>query len=423
MYFNDMTVLSRINPFFMDLFDKLQSRPGPLGEFTTDGYGYYTFPRLEGPIGPEMNFNGKPMVVWSVNDYLGMANHPEVRKVDAEAAEAYGFSTPMGARLLTGNSTEHETLEEELADFVHKPEAMLLNYGYQGIMSVIHALVDRNDFLIYDELSHACIVDGKQLAMADRSVFKHNDIESLEKQLKRATSRMKEGSSILVITEGVFGMTGDLGKLKEIIALKEKYPFRLLVDDAHGLGTLGEDGSGTGTHLGCQEGVDIYFGTFAKSFALIGAFVASEPRALNFLRANTRSQIFAKSIPLPIVISARERLRLIRQHPEWREKLWKNTLALRNGLIELGYNVLPSESPVTPVLTRGSTDLCGRIMRVLREDYGIFVSGVSYPVVPKGIVLLRLIPTATHRPEHIEKTLAAFDAIKEFARFGEEIAV
>lgn len=407
----------------MDLFDKLQNRPGPLGEFTSDGYGYYTFPRLEGPIGPEMTFNGKPMVVWSVNDYLGIANHPEVRKVDAESAKEYGFSTPMGARLMTGNSTEHEALEEELAEFVHKPEAMLLNFGYQGIMSVIHALVDRNDFLIYDELSHACIVDGKQLAMADRSVFKHNDMESLEKQLKRATSRMKEGSSILVITEGVFGMTGDLGKLKEIVALKEKYPFRLLVDDAHGLGTLGEDGSGTGTQLGCQDGVDIYFGTFAKSFALIGAFVASEPRVLEFLRANTRSQIFAKSIPMPIVVSARERLRLIRQHPEWRDQLWENTLALRNGLIELGYNILPSESPVTPVLTRGSTELCTRIMRVLREEHGIFVSGVSYPVVPKGIVLLRLIPTAAHRPEHIEKTLAAFDAIKEIAKSEEEVAV
>ncbi|MEX0594259.1 MAG: pyridoxal phosphate-dependent aminotransferase family protein [Balneolaceae bacterium] len=407
----------------MDLFDKLQNRPGPLGEFTTDGYGYYTFPKLEGPIGPEMTFNGKTMVVWSVNDYLGIANHPDVRKVDAEAADAYGFSTPMGARLLTGNSTEHEALEEELARFVHKPESMLLNFGYQGIMSVIHALVDRNDYLIYDELSHACIVDGKQLAMADRSVFKHNDMDSLEKQLKRASSRMKEGSSILVITEGVFGMTGDLGKLKEIVALKEKYPFRLLVDDAHGLGTLGDDGSGTGTHLGCQEGVDIYFGTFAKSFALIGAFVASEPRVIEFLRANTRSQIFAKSIPLPIVVSARERLRLIRSHPEWREKLWKNTLALRNGLEDLGYNILPSESPVTPVLTRGSTELCMRIMRVLREEHGIFVSGVSYPVVPKGVVLLRLIPTAAHKPEHIEKTLSAFDAIQEIVHSGAEMAV
>lgn len=415
--------LYRINPLFMDLFDKLQNRPGPLGEFTTDGYGYYTFPKLEGPIGPEMTFNGKTMVVWSVNDYLGIANHPDVRKVDAEAADAYGFSTPMGARLLTGNSTEHEALEEELARFVHKPESMLLNFGYQGIMSVIHALVDRNDYLIYDELSHACIVDGKQLAMADRSVFKHNDMDSLEKQLKRASSRMKEGSSILVITEGVFGMTGDLGKLKEIVALKEKYPFRLLVDDAHGLGTLGDDGSGTGTHLGCQEGVDIYFGTFAKSFALIGAFVASEPRVIEFLRANTRSQIFAKSIPLPIVVSARERLRLIRSHPEWREKLWKNTLALRNGLEDLGYNILPSESPVTPVLTRGSTELCMRIMRVLREEHGIFVSGVSYPVVPKGVVLLRLIPTAAHKPEHIEKTLSAFDAIQEIVHSGAEMAV
>jgi len=399
----------------MDLFDKLEGRPGPLGEFTSDGYGYYTFPRLEGPIGPEMLFNGERKIVWSVNDYLGIGSNPEIRKVDAEAAEKYGFSAPMGARLMTGNSVEHEALEKELAEFEHKPDALLLNYGYQGIMSVIHALVDRNDFLIYDELSHACIVDGKQLAMADKRVFKHNDMESLEKQLERATRRSKPGSSILVVTEGVFGMTGDLGKLNEIIRLKEKYPFRLLVDDAHGFGTLGQDGSGTGTHLECQDGIDIYFGTFAKAVALIGAFVATEPRVIEFLRANVRSQIFAKTIPMPIVVSARERLRLIRENPQWRDRLWENTFQLRNGLKDLGYNVLPSESPVTPVLTRGSTELCTKIMRALREEHDVFVSGVSYPVVPKGVVLLRLIPTAAHTPEHIEKTLKAFEAIKDLA--------
>lgn len=399
----------------MDLFDKLEGRPGPLGEFTSTGYGYYTFPKLEGPLGPVMKFNGKDVVVWSVNDYLSIGNHPEVREADAKAARDYGLSVPMGARLMTGNSTEHEKLEEELAEFVGKPEALLLNYGYQGIMSVIHALVDRNDFLIYDELSHACIVDGKQLAMAEKSVFKHNDIESLEKQLERAERHRKPDSSVLVVTEGVFGMTGDLGKLKEIIALKEKYDFRLLVDDAHGLGTLGSDGSGTGTELGCQDGVDIYFGTFAKSFALIGAFVASEPRVVEFLKANTRSQIFAKSLPMPIVVSARKRLDLIKKHPEWREKLWENTLALREGLIDIGYNVLPSESPVTPVLTKGSTELCSTIMKVLREEHGVFVSGVAYPVVPRGMVLIRLIPTAGHEKEHIDKTLQAFEAIKSFA--------
>src|SRR6056297_1063189 len=306
----------------MDLFDKLEGRPGPLGEFTSNGYGYYTFPRLEGPLGPVMKFNGKDMIVWSVNDYLSIGNHPEVRKADETAAKDYGLSVPMGARLMTGNSTEHEKLEEELADFVGKPEALLLNYGYQGIMSVIHALVDRNDYLIYDELSHACIVDGKQLAMSDKSVYKHNDIDSLEKQLERAFKRKGKNSSVLVVTEGVFGMTGDLGKLREIIALKEKYPFRLLVDDAHGLGTMGHDGSGTGTHLGCQAGIDIYFGTFAKSVALIGAFVATDPRVREFLKANARSQIFAKSLPLPIVATARERIKLIRQNPQWREKLW-----------------------------------------------------------------------------------------------------
>lgn len=396
----------------MDLFEKLQNRPGPLGEFTSNGYGYYTFPRLEGPLGPEMTFNGKDVIVWSINDYLGIGNNEQVREIDTLATEKYSLSAPMGARLMTGNSTEHEALENELADFVHKPDALLLNYGYQGIMSVIHCLVDRNDHLIYDELSHACIVDGKQLAMSETSVFKHNDLDSLEKQLRRATAKLKPNSSILVVTEGVFGMTGDLGKLREIVALKEKYPFRLLVDDAHGFCTLGDDGSGTGTHLGCQDGVDIYFGTFAKSVALIGAFVASEPRVREFLKANARSQIFAKSLPLPIVATARERIKLIRKNPQWREKLWENTLKLRNGLKKIGYNVLPSESPVTPVLTEGSTQLCTTIMRELRDEHGIFVSGVSYPVVPKGMVLIRLIPMATHTDEHIKKTLDAFEAIK-----------
>jgi len=396
----------------MDLFDKLEGRPSPLGEFTSDGYGYYTFPKLEGPIGPEMKFNGEDVIVWSVNDYLGVGNNPEVRKADAEAAKKYGFSSPMGARLMTGNSDEHEALEDELAEMVHKESGLLLNYGYQGIMSVIHSLVTRNDFLIYDELSHACIVDGKQLAMSDTSVYKHNDMESLEKQLKRASKRSGENSSILVVTEGVFGMTGDLGKLKEINDLKEKYDFRLLVDDAHGFGTMGDDGSGTGTYLGVQDGVDIYFGTFAKSVALIGAFVASEPEVIEFFRANVRSQIFAKSVPHALVVSARERIRLIQEHPEWREQLWKTTKKLRKGLRGIGYNVLPSESPVTPILTEGSTELCKTIMSKLREEHGIFVSGVSYPVVPRGTVLIRMIPMASHTDEHIEKTLAAFDAIK-----------
>ncbi len=398
----------------MDLFDKLEERPGPLGSFTSDGYGYYTFPKLEGSLGPDMKFNGKDMVVWSINDYLGVGSNKEIQKVDTEATAKYSLSAPMGARLMTGNSDEHEALEKELADFIHKPEALLLNFGYQGIMSVIHSLVDRNDFLIYDELSHACIVDGKQLAMCDKSVFKHNDIESFKKQLFRAKSKLKDGSSILVITEGVFGMTGDLGILKEIIELKKEVPFRLLVDDAHGFGTLGGDGSGTGTQLGCQDGIDIYFGTFAKAAALIGAFVASEPRVIKFLRANVRSQIFAKSLPMPIVVTARKRLEMIRQHPEWREKLWENTIKLREGLQKLGYNVLPSESPVTPVLMHGSPEICMDVMRILREEHGIFVSGVSYPVVPKGVVLIRLIPTAAHNDTHIEKTLTAFEAIKEF---------
>jgi glycine C-acetyltransferase len=305
-----------------------------------------------------------------------------------------------------------------LADFVHKPAAFLLNYGYQGIMSVIHALVSRDDFLIYDELSHACIVDGKQLAMCETYVYKHNDIESLEKQLQRATANSKPNSGILVITEGVFGMTSDLGKLREIVALKEKYNFRLLVDDAHGVGTMGHDGSGTGTHLGVNDGIDIYFGTFAKAFALIGAFVATEPKVIEFLKATVRSQIFAKSLPIAIVLSARERLRQIKAHPEWRDKLWDNAKKLRKGLSDLGYNVLPSESPIVPVLTKGSTDLAQTIMRELRENHGVFVSGVAYPVVPRGMVLIRLIPTASHTQVHIDKTLKAFEAIFDLVYSG-----
>ncbi|HKJ34163.1 MAG TPA: pyridoxal phosphate-dependent aminotransferase family protein [Balneolales bacterium] len=407
----------------MDLFDKLDCSKSPLGPFTSDGYGYYTFPKLEGPIGPEMTFNGKKVIVWSVNDYLGVANNEEIRKVDAEAAAKYGFSTPMGARLMTGNSDQHEALEQELAEFVHKPAAFLFNYGYQGIASMIHSLVRRDDYLIYDELSHACIVDGKQLAVCNKYVYKHNDIESLEKQLQRVARAARPESGILVVTEGVFGMTGDLGKLKEIIALKEKYPFRLLVDDAHGFGTLGKDGSGTGTELGCHEGIDLYFGTFAKAIAAIGAFVATRPEVVEYLKANVRSQIFAKSLPMPIVVSARERLKLIRRHPEWRQRLWHNALSLRKGLNELGYNVLPSESPITPVLTKGSTNLATKIMYELREKHGVFVSGVAYPVVPKGLVLLRLIPTARHTEEHIEKTVRAFEAIQDIVfTEGEKIS-
>lgn len=398
----------------MDLFDKLKDRPSPLGPFTSDGYGYFTFPKLEGPIGPIMKFNGKEVVVWSVNDYLGLASRPEILAADQEGANAFGFSRPMGARLMTGNSDLHEQLEQELAEFVHKPAGLLLNFGYQGVMSVVQALVDRNDFLVYDSLSHACLVDGKQLAMADKAVFPHNDIDALEKQLKRIEKKRKPNSGVLVVTEGVFGMTGDLGKLKEIVALKKKYDFRILADDAHGVGTMGHDGSGTGTHLGVQDDIDVYFGTFAKSFALIGAWVASEPHVIEFFKANLRSQIFAKTLPSALVHSALKRLEVIRTKPELREHLWMITNKLRAGLKELGYNVLPSESPVTPILTQGSTDLCQAIMRKLREEYGIFVSGVAYPVVPKGVVLLRLIPTAAHQVEHIDKTLEAFKAIKEF---------
>lgn len=397
----------------MDLFEKLGKRKSPLGPFTSDGYGYYTFPRLEGPIGPVMTFNGKQVIVWSVNDYLGIASHPDVVQADQQAVDTYGLSNPMGARLMTGNSVQHEALENELAEFSHKPAAYLLNYGYQGVASLIPSLLTRRDFLVYDDQSHACIVDGKQLAVCQSYAYRHNDIDNLEKQLQRVDRLRGEDSSVLVVTEGVFGMTGNLGKIREIAALKEQYNFRLLVDDAHGVGTLGPDGSGTGTELGCQQGIDIYFGTFAKTFALIGAFVATEPHVVDFLRANMRSQIFAKSLPLAVVASARKRLQLIREHPEWRNRLWENTYKLRQGLRDLGYHVLPSQSPITPVMTSGSTELCTTIMRELRENHGIFVSGVTYPVVPKGTVLLRLIPTAKHTGAHIEKTLQGFEAIRD----------
>lgn len=398
----------------MDLFEKIADRPGPLGPFTSEHYGYMTFPKLEGLIGPEMKFQGKDMIVWSLNDYLGVASDPEVLRTDAEAAAKYGFSVPMGARLLTGNTDEHEALEDELAAFVHKKHAFLLNFGYQGVASVIQALMNRDDVLIYDSLSHACIVDGKQMAICEKFVFAHNDMDSLEKQLIRATKQAKPNTSILVVTEGVFGMTGDLGKLDEIIALKKKYNFRLLVDDAHGFGTMGHDGSGTGTHQGCNDGIDIYFGTFAKAIALIGAFVAVNDQKVNeFFKANVRSQIFAKSLPIVLAISARKRLKRISENLQWRDKLWANTNRIRKGLVELGFNVLPSESPVTPVLTHGSTDLAMDVMRTLREEHGIFVSGVAYPVVPKGIVLIRLIPTARHTDAHIDKTLKAFAALRE----------
>jgi len=403
----------------MDLFEKLQKKAGPLGQYADDAYGYYMFPKLEGEIGPEMEFRGQKMLNWSLNNYLGLANHPEVRKVDAEAAAKFGLGYPMGARMMSGNSVYHEQLDRELAAFESKEDAVLLNYGYQGMVSAIDALVDRHDVIVYDAESHACIVDGVRLHMGKRFVFEHNDMESLEKQLQRATRLTQEsGGAILVITEGVFGMTGAQGNLKDIVALKEKYSFRLFVDDAHGFGTMGKTGAGTGEEQNCQDGIDIYFGTFAKSMALIGGFIAADKSVVKFLRYNLRSQIYAKSVPMPIVIGALKRLDLIRNHPEFRENLWTVVRALQTGLKAEGFDLGRTNSPVSPVIMHGTVAESTSVVHDLRENYNIFCSVVVYPVIPKGMILLRLIPTAVHNLEQVDVTIKAFIEIREKLKNG-----
>ncbi|OYU94719.1 MAG: 8-amino-7-oxononanoate synthase [Bacteroidetes bacterium B1(2017)] len=403
----------------MDLFEKLKKKAGPLGQYADDAYGYYMFPKLEGEIGPEMDFRGQKMLNWSLNNYLGLANHPEVRKTDAEAAAQFGLGYPMGARMMSGNSVYHEQLDRELAAFESKEDAVLLNYGYQGMVSAIDAMVDRHDVIVYDAESHACIVDGVRLHMGKRFVFEHNDMESLEKQLVRATRLTEEsGGAILVITEGVFGMTGAQGRLKEIVALKDKYKFRLFVDDAHGFGTMGKTGAGTGEEQGCQDGIDIYFGTFAKSMALIGGFIAANKEVVKFLRYNLRSQIYAKSVPMPIVIGALKRLDLIRKHPEFRENLWTVVRALQTGLKAEGFDLGRTNSPVSPVIMHGTVAESTAVVHDLRENYHIFCSVVVYPVIPKGMILLRLIPTAVHTVEQAETTIKAFTEIREKLKNG-----
>lgn len=405
----------------MDLLDKLKQRRGPLGQHAKAAEGYYMFPKLEGEIASKMQFRGKERLVWSLNNYLGLANHPEVRKADADAAAAFGMAYPMGARMMSGNSNYHEQLEQELAAFVGKPAAMLLNFGYQGILSAIDALVDRHDVIVYDAESHACIVDGVRLHQGKRFMYKHNDMESLETQLKRATRLIEENGNkgaILVITEGVFGMSGVQGDLQGTVALKQKYQFRLLVDDAHGFGTMGATGAGTAEAQGVTEGVDIYFSTFAKSMASIGAFFATDADTAEFLRYNTRSQIFAKSLPMPLVIGALKRLQLLREEPGLREQLWSVVNALQNGLKERGFNLGKTMSPVTPVLLSGSLGEATALVVDLRERYNIFCSVVVYPVVPKDVIMLRLIPTASHSLEDVNYTLNAFSDVAEKLRSG-----
>lgn len=387
---------------------------GPLGQYADRIHGYFAFPKLEGNISNHMKFRGKEKLVWSLNNYLGLADHPEIRKVDAEAARDYGLALPMGARMMSGQTDLHEQLERELAAFVGKESAYLLNYGYQGMVSIIDAMVNRKDVIVYDSESHACIVDGVRLHMGKRFVFPHNNIENLKKQLERATRVTNEtGGGILVITEGVFGMSGDLGKLDKIVALKKQYNFRLFVDDAHGFGTMGPTGAGVGEHLDVNDGIDIYFGTFAKAMASIGAFVASTKEVIYYLMYNMRSQIFAKSLPMPLVVGALKRLDMVRKHPELRENLWKITNALQKGLRERGFNLGNTESPVTPVFLSGETSEGTNLAFDLRENYNIFCSVVGYPVVPKGIIIIRIIPTAVHTLDDVEYTLDAFTAIKK----------
>jgi glycine C-acetyltransferase len=398
-----------------DIFERLLKNYGPLGQYRERAHGYFAFPKLEGDIGNHMKFRSKDVIVWSLNNYLGLANHPEVRKTDAEAAASYGLASPMGARMMSGNSNYHEQLERELAEFVMKEDAALLNYGYQGMVSIIDTLCSRHDVIVYDTESHACIIDGVRLHPGQRYVFKHNDVEDMEKQLQRATTLIQKQNAggILVITEGVFGMAGDQGKLKEIVALKNKYQFRLLVDDAHGFGTLGNTGAGAGEEQGVQDQIDLYFSTFAKSMASIGAFIAGDRSIIDYIRYNIRSQIFAKSLPMPLVLGNLKRLELLRNRPELKDKLWNVAQKLQAGLRAKGFDIGKTDSVVTPVYMLGDVPEASAMVTDLRENYGIFCSIVIYPVIPKGHIIFRLIPTAVHTDDDIQKTLKAFEETKK----------
>jgi glycine C-acetyltransferase len=413
----------------VDLFERILKDMGPLGKHYEYSDGYFMFPKLEGEIGPRMKFQGTEMLNWSLNNYLGLANHPEVRKADADATATYGLAAPMGARMMSGQTSLHEQLERELATFVQKEAAYLLNFGYQGILSVIDSLMSRHDVVVYDSECHACIIDGLRMLLGKRFVFPHNDIENLEKQLERATKLVEQtGGGILVITEGVFGMAGDQGDLKSIVALKSKFNFRLLIDDAHGFGTMGKTGAGAGEEQGVQNQVDLYFSTFAKSMASIGAFIAGPKDIITFLRFNMRSQIFAKSLPLPFVVGGLKRLELIRKNTELKDQLWTVTKALQKGFRDRGFNIGKTTSPVTPVILNGSDFEAGHLVADLRQNYKLFCSMVIYPVVPKGIIMLRIIPTAVHTLEDVNYTLDVFDKISvkleagAYAKGKEELA-
>ena len=396
-----------------DLFERIIKDKGPLGKWAEQAEGYYVFPKLEGAISNRMGFNGKKVITWSINDYLGLANHPEVIKADAAAAAEHGMAYPMGARMMSGHTAFHEQLEQECAAFVNKESAYLVNFGYQGMVSAIDALVTKHDVIVYDMDTHACIIDGVRLHAGKRFVYKHNDVVSLEKNLQRATKMATENNGgILVISEGVFGMRGEQGKLKEIVALKEKYNFRFLVDDAHGFGTLGDGGRGTGFEQGVQDGIDVYFATFAKSMAGIGAFFAADNDIIQYLQYNMRSQMFAKSLPMAMVKGALKRLDMLRTMPELKEKLWENVNALQSGLRAAGFDLGTTQTCITPVFLKGDIPEAMAMVQDLRENYGVFCSIVVYPVIPKGLIILRLIPTATHTMEDVKETIEAFSGIR-----------
>ncbi len=403
----------------VDLFAKIYKDKGPLGKWASQAEGYFVFPKLEGEISNRMKFQGKEVITWSVNDYLGLANHPEVRKVDAEAGKKYGSAYPMGARMMSGHTELHEQLQNELAEFVKKDAAYLLNFGYQGMVSTIDALVGKDDVIVYDVDAHACIIDGVRLHLGKRFTYKHNDVESIEKNLKRAEKIAEQtGGGILLISEGVFGMRGEQGRLKEIVALKEKYNFRLFVDDAHGFGTLGKTGAGAGEEQGVQDDIDVYFATFAKSMASTGAFIAADQEIIDYLKYNLRSQMFAKSLQMQLVVGALKRLDMLRSMPELKDKLWENVNALQSGLKERGFDIGTTQSCVTPVYLKGTVPEAMALVRDLRENHGVFCSIVVYPVIPKGLILLRMIPTALHTMEDIDTTLKAFSAIRERLESG-----
>ena len=402
-----------------DIFERIKETPGPLGQYQGIGDGYFMFPRLVGEIGPEMEFNGKPVLNWSLNNYLGLANHPEVRKADAEAAAKFGLGAPMGARMMSGNTDYHIKFENDFSEFVGKKAGLCLNFGYQGMISIIDVLTSRKDVIVYDSESHACILDGMRLSLAKRFAFQHNNMESLEKQLNHACKLADEqGGGVLVITEGVFGMAGDLGHLADIVEFKKKYPFRILIDDAHGFGTMGAHGRGTAEHYGVIDEIDVIFDAFAKSMASIGGVVSSEPEIIDHLKCNMRSQIYAKSLPLPLVIGNQKRLDLIKAHPEYREHLWEIVNALQSGFKAEGFNIGVTESPVTPVFFEGGINEGTNVVVDLRENYGIFCSIVTYPVIPKGQLMLRVIPTASHTLDHVKRTIEVFKEVQKKLKAG-----